>query len=95
MTTQLSASLSAVAVSAGSARKASDAYIIARRALNRADATWRPMAGSPWTITEARAAYDAGTIELATGRDGDDATLYAIPRRVREIRQAWFGRNGT
>jgi len=92
MTKQLLAAPFAVAVSAGGARKAPDAYIIARRALNRADATWRPMAGSGWTNADARAAYDAGRIELATGRDGDDATLYAIPRRVREIRQAWFGR---
>ena len=92
MTTQLSASLSAVAVSAGGARKAPDAYIIARRALNRADATWRPMAFSGWTIADARAAYAAGRIELATGRDGDDATLYAIPRKIRQVRAPWFGR---
>lgn len=71
-----------------------DHQIIARRALHIAGATWRPAPGAPLSIAAARDAYDRGEIELATGRDGDYATLYAIPRRERDIRTAWFGRPG-
>lgn len=72
--------------------RAPDSRIIARRSLVSTDPHWRPMAGASMTIAQARQAYDAGIIEMATGRDGDDATLYAIPRRNLAFRPPWFSR---
>lgn len=51
-------------------------YLVARRRSR----------GSRWDndspeIKEAREMYEAGTVELATGRDGDWVLLYAIPRK--------------
>jgi hypothetical protein len=39
---------------------------------------------------KARADYEAGTHELATGRDGDNLILYAIPRAVPQPRPNYF-----
>lgn len=47
----------------------------------------RTLAGNPWPakdavgIDNARRSYDAGLIEMATGRDGDWLILYAFPRK--------------
>lgn len=68
-----------------------DSMIIARRRLDIPTAGWRQI--SPiWTIQQARDAYDRGEVEIATGRDGDEATLYAIPRVGRIKRMPWFSR---
>lgn len=52
-------------------------YLISR---TRAGAAW-PAADAP-AIQHARNEYDAGIIEMCTGRDGDWLILYAIPRRT-------------
>lgn len=73
--------------------RASDRHIIARRPVTGRDADhWRPMAGATMSVAAARDAYDAGLVEIAQGRDGDEMVLYAIPRRERIVRVAWFGR---
>ena len=41
-------------------------------------------------IAKARRDYDAGLIELATGRDGEHLLLYAIPRKNTVKRKAYF-----
>lgn len=42
-------------------------------------------------IAEARRRYDAGDIEMATGRDGFNLILYAIPRREKALgRKPYF-----
>lgn len=41
-------------------------------------------------IVKARADYESGTIELATGRDGRWLILYAIPRVVKKPRPDYF-----
>jgi hypothetical protein len=41
-------------------------------------------------ISEARKAYDDGRIEMATGRDGFNLILYAIPRVEQAIRKPYF-----
>ena len=42
-------------------------------------------ASAPWertpVVEQAKAAYDAGLVEICTGRDFDTFFLYAIPRR--------------
>ena len=72
--------------------RAPDSQIIARRRLDKTDAKWTAAPGATMTIAAARAAYDDGLIEIAQGRDGDYATLYAIPRRHKAERLPWFGR---
>lgn len=57
-------------------------YLVARRSV---------LATGGWDnkqpeIAKARKDYDAGLIEMATGRDGEFLLLYAIPRRVRAAR---------
>lgn len=64
---------------------------IARRRLDVQDAAWRRV-HPEWTIDAARAAYDAGKVELAQGRDGNEAVLYLIERRQPDRRVPWFGR---
>ncbi len=41
-------------------------------------------------ISEARKAYDDGRIEMATGRDGFNMILYAIPRVEQAVRKPYF-----
>ena len=41
-------------------------------------------------ISEARKAYDDGRIEMATGRDGFNLILYAIPRVEQAVRKPYF-----
>jgi hypothetical protein len=41
-------------------------------------------------IAGARAAYEAGTVEMCTGRDGNWLLLYAIPRRRPDPRPDYF-----
>lgn len=41
-------------------------------------------------IEAARAAYEAGTVEMAIGRDGRWLLLYAFPRKVTCPRPAYF-----
>lgn len=76
-------------------RKADDSLIIAKRDLSqnvepdpKKDPLrgWRHVEGARMTIAEARKAYDAGMVEMAHGRDGKFATLYAIPRKFRAER---------
>lgn len=52
-------------------------------------------AGIPWDnsdpkIEKARADYEAGTIEMATGRDGRFLLLYAFPRKSAKPRPNYF-----
>lgn len=58
-------------------------YLIARRTKHE-----------PWdnqaTIASAREEYDAGTIEMCQGRDGDFLLLYRIPRKVPAKPRAYF-----
>lgn len=42
-------------------------------------------------IVEARRLYDAGLVEMVTGRDGMQLVLYAIPRRYKIARKPYFG----
>ena len=42
------------------------------------------------TIAAARAAYEAGTHDMATGRDGDWLLLYSIPQRKVTPRPDYF-----
>lgn len=55
----------------------------------------RTKAGTSWDndepeIAEARRAYEAGTVELCTGRDGRYLLLYAFPRKRKEPRPGYF-----
>jgi len=52
-------------------------YVVARR---RADE--REWDNTDPAIAKARADYEAGTHEMATGRDGSWLILYSIPRKV-------------
>lgn len=59
-------------------------YLVAR---SLAKETWdndRP------EVTEARAKYEAGTHDLATGRDGPWVLLYAFPKAVVTPRPGYF-----
>lgn len=51
----------------------------------------RKFVSDDWLVTDevrrARAAYDLGQVEIATGRDGDWLILYAIPRRKPDRRR--------
>lgn len=51
--------------------------------------------GEPWNnkspeLRKARADYEAGLVELCTGRDGAYLMLYAIPRVVPQPRPGYF-----
>jgi len=80
-------------------KQADPRYIIARRDLTApppppGKSGWIEAKGAWTTITEARAAYDQGLVEMCQGRDGNFATQYAIPREHRAIgRVPWFGRS--
>jgi len=55
----------------------------------------RKRAGDTWDntdprIADARAAYEAGTHDMATGRDGDWLILYSIPQRRVTPRPDYF-----
>jgi hypothetical protein len=55
----------------------------------------RKLAADSWdndnpVIAGARADYEAGRVELATGRDGRWLLLYAIPRKRRQPRPNYF-----
>ena len=41
-------------------------------------------------IKQARKHYDAGEVEIATGRDGFNLIMYAIPRREKIRRKPYF-----
>ncbi len=60
-------------------------YTVARK---RAWETWN---NEDNDIATARNMYEAGVVELATGRDGDWLILYAFPRKKREPnREGYF-----
>ena len=63
-------------------------FIISRRYV---DANWPALDDA--VIAKAREDYDAGKIELVTGRDGFYQILYRIPRQVIDTkRKPWFTR---
>lgn len=73
-------------------------YIVAERSF--APSATRPMPDwqgtrDDYTLDQARADYDAGRVEIATGRttEGGLVTehIYAIPRRVKAPWRRWFG----
>jgi hypothetical protein len=59
-------------------------FIVGRK---RAHETWDNTAP---TIAEAREAYEAGTHDMVTGRDGDWLILYSIPQRRVTPRPDYF-----
>ena len=59
-------------------------YTVARR---RAGGVWNNMLPK---IAEARQNFEAGFIDLATGRDGGWEILYALPRKKRKPRPNYF-----
>lgn len=60
-------------------------YIVARRTV-----TSRSWDNTDPAIADARLSYEAGTHELATGRDGGWLILYAIPRKKVTPRPNYF-----
>lgn len=68
----------------GYGRPELQAYAVARK---KADAAWD---NSIPAIAEARAAYEAGTHIMITGRDGDWLILYLIPQRRVTPRPDYF-----
>lgn len=48
--------------------------------------------GKSSKIIEARKLYDQGLVEIATGRDGMNFILYAIPRREKINRKPYFSK---
>jgi len=60
-------------------------YTVARKRVW--DLGWDNKSGS---ISKARADYEAGTHEMATGRDGEWLILYSIPRTKVEPRPNYF-----
>jgi len=65
-------------------------YLISRRYV---DANWPAM--DDMVIQKAREDYDAGKIELVTGRDGFYQILYRIPRQIIATkRKPWFKTQG-
>ena len=59
-------------------------YLVARK---QAHAAWH---NRDPEIVAARRAYDAGTHEMVTGRDGQWLLLYSIPRHVAAVREPYF-----
>jgi len=59
----------------------SDEDVIATRSLKPGEpGGWIPVDGKP-TIAKARALYDSGLAEMATGRVGDEQRLFCILRK--------------
>ncbi len=59
-------------------------FTVARK---RADASWN---NEDPAVAAARAAYEAGTVDMCTGRDGNWLILYAIPRKKPAPRVGYF-----
>lgn len=59
-------------------------YIVARK---RASSNWD---NDDINICDARAKFEAGLIDMATGRDGSWEILYALPRKTRKPRPKYF-----
>ena len=55
---------------------------------------WEPIQGAPYTIADARKAYDRGEIEMVTGREGFIRTLFVVKRKVKAKRQPYFETGG-
>lgn len=69
----------------GFGRPELESYIVARRKV-----TSRSWDNAEPAIADARLAYEKGTHELATGRDGGWLILYAIPRKKATPRTNYF-----
>ena len=68
----------------GMGRPALRKYIVARK---KSTAEWDNLDPK---VAKARKDYEAGAIEMATGRDGSWLILYAIPRRRKAPRPGYF-----
>lgn len=78
--------------------RAGDEYVVARRAFPT-ELRWSPpdfhSTQTDYSLDDARRDYDAGHIEMATGRETGNGVvterIYAIPRRVRATPRRYFG----
>lgn len=69
----------------GQGRPEIQKYLVARRKV-----TTREWDNAEPTIAKARSDYEAGTHELATGRDGGWLLMYSIPRKKTAPRPNYF-----
>ena len=68
-------------------KQANEKYVIAHL---RVPSKWVEPPGARMTIECARKQYDLGQVDMAQGWVRDTLCLFAIPRRVKEDRRAYF-----